>query len=70
MINKKTYSEKFFLKIEEYNEHFKDGFPLMLLPDLEEKVVIEKIDECLLTNKKIQNIVNWFDTFDNPNILG
>ncbi|MGL5190754.1 MAG: hypothetical protein ACRC7S_14010 [Cetobacterium sp.] len=64
------YSEKFFIKIEEYNEHFEDSFPLMLLPDLEEEVVVEKIDECLLTNKKIHKIVDWFDDFNNPEILG
>lgn len=64
------YSEKFFAKIEEYNDHFQDAFPLMLLPDLEEEVVIKKIDECLSTNKKIHTIVDWFEEFNNPEILG
>lgn len=64
------YREKLFIKIEQYNERFKDSFPLMLVSDIGEGEIIEKIDECLLTDKKIHIIVDWFKEFDNPEIDG
>ena len=64
------YSENLFIKIEEYNEKFNDSFPLMLIPDVEEKIIIEKINECLATDKNIYSIVDWFDIFEDNNIDG
>lgn len=65
------YSENLFIKIEQYNEKFKDCFPLMLIySHIGEGEIIEKIDECLLTGKKIYAIVDWFEEFDNPEIDG
>lgn len=45
------YSENLFIKVEEYNKKFNDSFPIMLLPDVKESIIIEKIDECLKKNK-------------------
>ncbi|MGL5578132.1 MAG: hypothetical protein ACRDB7_03395 [Fusobacteriaceae bacterium] len=64
------YSEKLFMKVEEYNKKFNDSFPIMLLPDIKESIIIMKIDECLKKNKQIHEIVDWFQIYGNLEILG
>ncbi|MGL5723422.1 hypothetical protein [Cetobacterium sp.] len=63
------YSENLFIKVEEYNKKFNDSFPIILLPDVKESIIIQKIDECLKKNKPIYEVVDWFDIYGNLEIL-
>jgi hypothetical protein len=48
--------ERFYNKLDEYYDKFDDAFPTMQY-SFDKEEVINKIDECIKKNKKIQELI-------------